>query len=366
MTKKAKDNQQYDSYWKLTVEYSDIHGTLFTNILRLIVDFIDKNDLLTTECTREQNKELQEIINKVNPKEDMGSVRKSINQFIKLGFVRPGYRGYHDLTKKFIKSSDNEERELLFTQIFYEAGSLNSSYTNDNTNAKEVNFLLKTLAYNGRLTKNDLMGLMVTDVSKFGRGYMFPDELENQYQYALSIKFDENKYNQIDYLIGFLRYMPELSYKNNILEFADSKSVIAGNDVVNAKRDPILMRIYRKKLFDESNHIYNRIICYACKLPWKGLVASHIKPLSDCLKEQKALEAYDKDNGLLLSPSIDAYFDKSDITFDETGKIVIGKNVEAEIADLLKNYQLDTEIMTPERMKFMEYHRKIFEQKNRC
>ena len=31
-TKKAKEEQQYDSYWKLTVEYSDIHGTLFNNV----------------------------------------------------------------------------------------------------------------------------------------------------------------------------------------------------------------------------------------------------------------------------------------------------------------------------------------------
>ena len=33
--KKAKEEQQYDSYWKLTVEYSDIHGTLFNNVLNL-------------------------------------------------------------------------------------------------------------------------------------------------------------------------------------------------------------------------------------------------------------------------------------------------------------------------------------------
>ena len=41
-TKKAKEEQQYDAYWKLTVEYSDIHGTLFHNVLDLIVKFIDK------------------------------------------------------------------------------------------------------------------------------------------------------------------------------------------------------------------------------------------------------------------------------------------------------------------------------------
>ena len=95
------------------------------------------------------------------------------------------------------------------------------------------------------------------------------------------------------------------------MKFEDNKSVVAGNDVVSVKRDPILMRIYRKKLFDESAAIYNRLVCYACHLPWKGLVASHIKPLAVLYQNSKKItEAYDKDNGLLLSPNIDAYFDK--------------------------------------------------------
>ena len=105
-TKKAKEEQQYDSYWKLTVEYSDIHGTLFNNVLDLIVKFIDNHRLASIDCTPELNKKLQGIVNEINPKEDMGSVRKSINQFIKLGFVNPGYKGYHPLTKKFLTCKD--------------------------------------------------------------------------------------------------------------------------------------------------------------------------------------------------------------------------------------------------------------------
>jgi len=363
-TKKAKEEQQYDSYWKLTVEYSDIHGTLFNNVLDLIVKFIDNHRLTSVDCTAALNKKLQDIINKINPKEDMGSVRKSINQFIKLGFVNPGYKGYHPLTKKFLACKDKKERELIFTQIFYECGSLNSSYTNDCTDHKEVNFLLKTLAYNGQLTKNDLMGLMVTDVAKYKRGYLLPEELELQYRYALSINFDENKYNQIEYLIGFLKYMPELVYENGVLEFEDHKSVVAGTDVVSIKRDPILMRIYRKLLFDESMSVYDRLICYACHLPWKGLVASHIKPLATCIKQQKMQEAYDKNNGLLLSPNIDAYFDKFDITFDNDGSIILGKNVPQEIRDIIKDYQIDKDVLNDERRKYLQYHRNIFDAKN--
>ena len=358
-TKKAKGEQQYDSYWKLTVEYSNIH-----NVLNIIVNFIDTHDLKNIGCTNDMNRSLQNIVNRINPKVDMGSVRKSINQFIKLGFVNPGYKGYHPSTKKFLACKDEKERELIFTQIFYECGSLNSSFKNDCTDHKEVNFLLKTLAYNGRLTKNDLMGLMVTDVAKYKRGYLLPEELELQYQYALSINFDENKYNQIEYLIGFLKYMPELSYENGILEFEDNKSVVAGTDVVSVKRDPILMRIYRKLLFEESLSVYDRRICYACHLPWKGLVASHIKPLAACIKEQKMQEAYDKNNGLLLSPNIDAYFDKFDITFDDDGRIVLGKNIPQEIKNILKDYQIDKEVLNDERKRYLKYHRSLFDAKN--
>lgn len=362
--KKAKEGQQYDSYWKLTVEYSDIHGTLFNNVLNLIVKFIDDHKLESVDCTVNLNKKLQNMINRINPKENMGSVRKSINQFIKLGFINPGYKGYHPLTKKFLICKDKKERELIFTQIFYECGSLNSSYTNDCTDHKEVNFLLKTLAYNGKLTKNDLMGLMVTDVAKYKKGYLLPEELERQYRYALSINFDENKYNQIEYLIGFLKYMPELSYENGVLEFEDNKSVVAGTDVVSIKRDPILMRIYRRLLFQESESVYNGYICYACHLPWKGLVASHIKPLAICIKQQKMQEAYDRNNGLLLSPNIDAYFDKFDITFNDDGAIIIGKNVPQEIKDIIKEYHIDKDILNVERKKYLQYHRSIFDAKN--
>ena len=44
--------------------------------------------------------------------------------------------------------------------------------------------------------------------------------------------------------------------------------------------------------------------------PYKSLIASHIKPCVDCLKEHNEEEAYDVDNGLLLSPTVDSYFDK--------------------------------------------------------
>lgn len=78
---------------------------------------------------------------------------------------------------------------------------------------------------------------------------------------------------------------------------------------------------------EESKSIYGDAVCYLDKKPYKSLIASHIKPCVDCLKEHKENEAYDVDNGLLLSPTVDSYFDKKDISFDDDGIILIGANV---------------------------------------
>ena len=59
--KKAKEEQQYDSYWKLTVEYSDINGTLFNNVLDLIVKFIDNHRLSGVDCTSGLNKSYRKL-----------------------------------------------------------------------------------------------------------------------------------------------------------------------------------------------------------------------------------------------------------------------------------------------------------------
>ena len=70
-TKRAKQNQQYDEYWKLTVEYTDIFGAQFNNTLKIIINFIDKNidkindiDLLKYYQKDKQEKSKWEELNK--------------------------------------------------------------------------------------------------------------------------------------------------------------------------------------------------------------------------------------------------------------------------------------------------------------
>lgn len=102
---------------------------------------------------------------------------------------------------------------------------------------------MRTLVYNGKLSKEDLIGLMVTDVSEYAKGYLTKDELKEKYQTALKMNFEAKKYNQIDYLIKFLKYMPNLEYKNEELLFVDSQ---IGEEYIK-ERDLVISEIYNQK-----------------------------------------------------------------------------------------------------------------------
>ena len=158
-TKKAKKDQQYDEYWKLTVEYTDIFGAQFNNTLKVIVKYIDDNidkiNDFNIEKYNDRDKDerlkfkelygdLQGLIFSIYHKVDLGSTRKSINQFVKLGFINPYLKGYHKLTKKFLNtsSSDKEMKQSIFSEIFYDSASFNSSITKDLTYSLNGDFIL--------------------------------------------------------------------------------------------------------------------------------------------------------------------------------------------------------------------------------
>lgn len=85
------------------------------------------------------------------------------------------------------------------------------------------------------------------------------------------------------------------------------------------------------------------------------LIASHIVPW----REANDKERLDVDNGLLLSPTYDALFDKYLISFDNQGKIIFSKSMNKE--DFYKlgvtgEEKIDN--LSPGNMKYLERHRK--------
>ena len=352
-TKARRDIEVYENYWRFTAAHLDITGTKFSNCLNIIVLFIDKNKNELEKNAQKRNfsdselyKKLQQQIVTVSGFKGMDatlSARKAINQFVKIGFVYPLLVGYHPLVKNFILETNKEKKKIIFSKIFYEASSLASDVTLDNRHLKHVNFLLKTLDKNGSLNKDDIMALMVTDIRNYSEGFLTRDELNLQYQYARISGFDERKYNQIAHLIGYLKRFVDLKYDKNEEKFWFAKDpLIADKDFDKSfTRDGVKHRIYKEELKEELRLLYGDTVCYLDKKPYKSLIASHIKPCVDCLKEDNKEEAYDVDNGLLLSPTVDSYFDKKDISFADDGTVLVGKNVAESIKDDFKRYRLD-------------------------
>lgn len=362
--KKVIKNQQYDNYWKLTVEYTDIFDLKFNNTLKMIVTYIDNNDLINKEYNKNHYALIQKNINCVYEKSDLASVRKSINQFVKLGFIKPFLKGYHTLTKRFLNAKTPHEKQILFSKIFYEAASFNSSVTTDDTKTKQINFVLKTLTYHPKmqLSKEDIVALMVTpNISSISKGYLNVEELKENYEYSKVIGFESKKYNQIAYMFVFMNLMDNIIADKNIgIRFKDKHQI-----EISTERDPYLYSIFKSELEAESIDYYGMPVCYMKKQPYKGLVHSHIKDSAVCLREGDLDTAYDYNNGILLSQECDAYFDKFDISFNDDGSILINPSAfnNMNILNEYEQYKLDCHIMNSIRKQYMKWHREKFNQK---
>lgn len=353
-------NQQYEQYWNLTVEYTDINKPFFVNTLKLIIFFLDENPSLKIEYSKELYNKLQNNIYSVYKKNDKASIRKSINQMIKLGFVNFQLKGYHKLCKKFLSANNSIERELIFSEIFYSSSNISGSVTKEGQGTKHIEFLLKTLLYkeNKSINKEELTAIMSQDISLYSHGYLRDDELKTSLELMKLNGFESRKYNQRNYLFKFIQYLPGITTNNKTKEIKyledDSIQVVD----VDVKRDPVLFRIMKEKIKKESKEKYGDVVCYLTKKPQKSLVCSHIISLSDCLRKGDVDSAYNYKNALLLEPNVDAYFDKHDLTFNSKGDLIFQTSIKEQIINDYKDYSLD-DVIFNSRKFFLEEHRKI-------
>ena len=122
------------------------------------------------------------------------------------------------------------------------------------------------------------------------------------------------------------------------------------------------VRMPKTELEDESTLVYNSKIpkCMLEGLSYPVLIASHIKTY----KSSEPDEAFDVNNGLLLSKNTDSLFDLGYMTFDNDGTIIPSKVLCGDIVAYLSKYKLNKSFINPKRMKYMDYHRKyVFEKR---
>jgi hypothetical protein len=182
------------------MEYTNIYDSYFNNTLKVIIDYIDDNNLSVKKYHHNIYKSIQNILVSIYNKANLASIRKSINQFIKLGFINFHLNGYHKLSKKFLYEKDNDLKRDIFSKIVYSNASFNRSVTK-NDNFRHIEFFIKTLSYSGPMNKKDIAAMISTYPSFFRKGYMTRKELKVQKK--LLIKINSEIENIIKSIIVF-------------------------------------------------------------------------------------------------------------------------------------------------------------------
>ncbi len=361
--------QNYEEYWKLTLEYTDFNDDKFLTTLGLVVAKIDKLNANGTYVYNSQDyKDLQEEVLKVVPKtadkkeNQLASTRKAINQCVKLGFVNPELKSYHPNTKEYLSANTNRKRKIIFSKIVYSNAKFNSSITNIH-NWSQINFLISTLQEVGFLSSEDIIAMMTVDISKLDKNYLSRSEIDDVLS-DLDSQFIERKYNQVGYLKNILGKLDEVVFVKNKgkyeLYFTEDAKRIFGEDLEqeSKKRNPYLHLLYKRQLFEESEERFSKRVCYLEKLDYPVLIASHIKPFIKSTED----EAYDPNNGLLLSRTIDSLFDLKYISFTDEGEMLFSKRISNDVKEFWKNYKLENSILNEKRKEYLTYHRGLMEE----
>jgi len=345
--------QNYEEYWKLTNAFTDYNGKKFLDTLAVCINFIDTYS--DEPYSEDKYSRLQLEIEKVNPI-NLISIRKSINQLVKMGFINSFLLSYHPQAREYVEARTNKKRETLFSKIIYSNSSFNRTVNNESS-IKQINFLIKTLIEKGKLSKEEIIALMLVDIQEHNKPFITEIELQEYLAEARKIGFIERKYNQIAYLYNILGKLDDLVFVNDDLYFKEDAQQIFGEDLtsITKKRDPYLHRLYKNQLQEECEEVYGKPMCVLERLAYPVLIASHIKPFF----QSDDTEAYDPNNGLLLSRTIDSLFDLKYISFTDEGKMIFSNRIPADVKEFWKDYHLEPTILNDKRKNYLEFHRNL-------
>ena len=137
--------------------------------------------------------------------------------------------------------------------------------------------------------------------------------------------------------------------------------------------DPLEVEEFKKSYRIGQEKYRKEVIEYMAQCPFSKitderlLIASHIKPYSICMKENREDQALDFLNGLALSPTYDRLFDQGYITFTDEGELICGTQLSPYTWDKLNINPIAKNKMRiyPEnREEYLEFHRRNVFQDN--
>jgi predicted restriction endonuclease len=118
-------------------------------------------------------------------------------------------------------------------------------------------------------------------------------------------------------------------------------------------------RIGQGPFRDLLEHEFGSACCISGLTNKRLLIASHIIPWSKATQSEKT----DSDNGLLLSVTWDALFDKGIISFSDDGALLCSEMLDKETIRCLGisiDERLGTNLLSEKRKKNLAWHRKWF------
>jgi putative restriction endonuclease len=349
--------QNYEEYWSLTNAFTDYKGDRFLTTLKICIEFID--EFKTEIYSPDKYLRLQHQILKAVPKsaqkieDQLFSTRKAINLLVKLGFINSFLVSYQKESIEYLSATIRKKKTLL-SKIVYSYSSFNKSVKKD-SKLHQMNFLINTMVEVGSLKKEDIIALMLVNIEQVEKGYLTRDELDQFVIKAKEIDFIERKYNQISYLTNLLRKLDDIVFIKNELYFTeDAKQIFGENlEIVTRKRNPYLHLIYKNQLKEESFSVFESEKCMVEKISHPTLIASHIKPFA----VSSEFEAYDPNNGFLLSRNIDALFDLGYITFENDGNILFSEKLSNDVIESVSIYKLESLFLNENRLEYLKFHR---------
>lgn len=341
--------QIYEKYWYITMAYTDIHSEKFIKTLGVIREFLSNHRTPYSTAMYNELQQRVRIVTGIEP----ASVRKAINQFVKLGFIRTCLKGCPPETDEFLAAKTSRRRADVFSRIVYKYANFDSSITNVGSDKHHMNFLIKTLEHVGRLDKYDIGALMMMDIS--GKECVSSRDELDQIKMGMDVGgFLGRKYNQLSHFRSILNNLEGLRFVDGSLFFQEDAERLFPHDERKNGRDMYLHRVYKEGLKQESIDKVGGIECMVEGIDYPVLVASHIKPF----RHSEQNEKYDPFNGLLLTRSMDALFDHGHISFDDNGGIIHGYDFPDRTRAHLDEMKVREEFLTVERLAYMDYHRK--------
>lgn len=197
------------------------------------------------------------------------------------------------------------------------------------------------------------------------RTMFFPRKRENYFGFGQTNFAYLNETYDKNYIKRLFNYIEKNSTNNYRLstnyKYFENKSKRHNEEI---KEDSQAERTFRRYQARFRNDLLNsnKCKCELCNINNENLlVASHIKPYSKCNK----YERIDPNNGLLLCVLHDALFDKCLISFNSNGHILIKDSIFNSRYYKSLGITQNTRIkMNDKKKNFMNYHRKMFENKN--